>query len=134
MNGPQLKTVLERSYRNYYYYKYVPGYGGYSYYTTCFLDTDAGNQIIYYDGYPMLPNGHNVAALIIDGQPVDFDDAGTYYTVSTVNYLAAGSCNYKDEGVTLWPLDQIVADTQFYVRDAVINYVQAQDGVRITCH
>jgi len=126
MNGPQLKTVLERSYRNYYYYKYVAGYGGYSYYTTCFLDTDAGNEIWYYDGYPMLPNGHNVAALIIDGQPVDFYDAGTYYTVSTVNYLAAGSCNFKDAGVTLWPLDQIVADTQFYVRDAVINYVMDQ--------
>ncbi len=38
MNGPQLKTVLERAYRNFYYYKYVPGYGGYSYYTTCMLD------------------------------------------------------------------------------------------------
>jgi len=127
MNGPQLKAVLERSYRNYWYYKYdAPIYGGYSYYTTCFLDTDAGNQIIYYDGFPMPPNGHNVAALIIGGVPVDFADAGTYYTVSTVNYLAAGSCNFNDGGVTLWPLDQIVADTQFYVRDAVINYVQAQ--------
>jgi 2',3'-cyclic-nucleotide 2'-phosphodiesterase (5'-nucleotidase family) len=38
MNGPQLKAVLERAYRNYYYYKYVPGYGGYSYYTTCMID------------------------------------------------------------------------------------------------
>jgi 2',3'-cyclic-nucleotide 2'-phosphodiesterase (5'-nucleotidase family) len=128
MNGPQLKTVLERSYRNYWYYKHdAPLYGGYSYYTTCFLDTDAGNQIIYYEGYPMPPNGHNVAALMIDGQPVDFSDASTYYTVSTVNYLAAGSCNYKDGGVTLWPLDQIVADTQLYVRDAVINYVMDQE-------
>jgi hypothetical protein len=27
--------------------------------------------------------------------------------------------------VTLWPLDQIVADTQYYVRDAVIYYTQA---------
>ena len=43
MNGPQLKAVLERAYRNYYYYKYVPGYGGYSYYTTCMIDTNAGN-------------------------------------------------------------------------------------------
>ena len=25
MNGPQLKAVLERAYRNYYYYKYVSG-------------------------------------------------------------------------------------------------------------
>ena len=41
MNGPQLKAVLERAYRNYYYYKYVPGYGGYSYYTTCMLDIDS---------------------------------------------------------------------------------------------
>jgi len=126
MNGPQLKTVLERSYRNWYWYNKPPNYGGFSHYTTCFLTTDAGNQIIYYDGAPMLPNGHNVTALIIDGQRVDFDDADTYYTVSTVNYLAAGSCNYNDGGTTLWPLDQIVADTQFYVRDAVINYVQAQ--------
>ena len=30
MNGPQIKAVLERGYRNYYYYKYVSGYGGYS--------------------------------------------------------------------------------------------------------
>ena len=52
MNGPQLKTVLERGYRNYYYYKYVPGYGGYSYYTTCMLDTNFGNQINYNDLYP----------------------------------------------------------------------------------
>ena len=25
--------------------------------------------------------------------------------------------------MTLWPLDQIVADTQYYVRDAVIDYI-----------
>jgi len=32
MNGPQIKAVLERGYRNYYYYyKYVSGFGGYSY-------------------------------------------------------------------------------------------------------
>jgi hypothetical protein len=43
--------------------------------------------------------------------------------VSTVNYLAAGSCNFNDNGVSLWPLDQIVHDTQYYVRDAVIDYV-----------
>ena len=54
MNGPQLKAVLERAYRNYYYYKYVPGYGGYSYYTTCMLDTNAGNQITYNDLSPSL--------------------------------------------------------------------------------
>jgi hypothetical protein len=54
---------------------------------------------------------------------VDFSDAASYYKVSTVNYLAAGSCNFNDGGVTLWPLDQIVADTQYYVRDAVIDYI-----------
>jgi 2',3'-cyclic-nucleotide 2'-phosphodiesterase (5'-nucleotidase family) len=122
MNGPQLKTVLERAYRNYYYYKYVPGYGGYSYYTTCMIDTNFGNQIIYNDLNPALPNGHNVVSLNIGGVEVDFTDASTYYNVSTVNYLAAGSCNFNDAGVTLWPLNQIVADTQYYVRDAVIDY------------
>jgi hypothetical protein len=126
MNGPQLKAVLERAYRNYYYYKYVPGYGGYSYYTTCMLDTNAGNEIIYNDLNPALPNGNNVVELLINSVPVDFEDAETYYNVSSVNYLAAGACNFSDAGKTLWPLDQIVADTQYYVRDAVIEYVQAQ--------
>jgi 2',3'-cyclic-nucleotide 2'-phosphodiesterase (5'-nucleotidase family) len=38
MNGPQLKKVLERGYRNYYYYKYTTDpWGGYSHYTTCML-------------------------------------------------------------------------------------------------
>jgi hypothetical protein len=41
-----------------------------------------------------------------------------------VNYLAAGSCNFNDNGVSLWPLSQIVHDTQFYVRDAVIDYIK----------
>jgi hypothetical protein len=27
-----------------------------------------------------------------------------------------------------WPLSQIVHDTQYYVRDAVINYIKAQPG------
>jgi 2',3'-cyclic-nucleotide 2'-phosphodiesterase (5'-nucleotidase family) len=126
MNGPQLKTILERAYRNYYYYKYVPGYGGYSYYTTCMLDINANGHITYTDMYPAPPNGNNVAGLSFNGTVVDFNDADTYYDVSTVNYLAAGSCNFNDGGVTLWPLDQIVADTQYYVRDAVINYVTDQ--------
>lgn len=129
MNGPQLKAVLERAYRNYYYYKYVPGYGGYSYYTTCMLDTNFGNQITYNDLYPALPNGHNVVSLNIGGTDVDFTDATTYYNVSTVNYLAAGSCNFNDAGVTLWPLNQIVADTQYYVRDAVIHYIDSEGVV-----
>jgi 2',3'-cyclic-nucleotide 2'-phosphodiesterase (5'-nucleotidase family) len=123
MNGPQLKAVLERAYRNYYYYKYVTGYGGYSYYTTCMLDTNLGNQIKYNDLSPALPNGNNVVSLVIGGVPVDFDNAAKYYNVSTVNYLAAGSCNFNNGGVSLWPLNQIVADTQYYVRDAVIDYV-----------
>lgn len=128
MNGPQLKAVLERAYRNYYYYKYVPGYGGYSYYTTCMLDINQGGQITYLDEYPELPSGNNVVSLVVNGQAIDFDDAETFYAVSTVNYLAAGACNFNNSGVTLWPLDQILHDTQYYVRDAVINYVKAQVG------
>jgi 2',3'-cyclic-nucleotide 2'-phosphodiesterase (5'-nucleotidase family) len=128
MNGPQLKAVLERAYRNYYYYKFVPGYGGYSYYTTCMIDTNAVGKIIYRDG-TSTPDGDNVVALTIEGQPVDFSDAATYYNVSTVNYLAAGSCNFNDAGKSLWPLDRIVHDTQYYVRDAVIDYVAAQGTV-----
>ncbi len=58
MNGPQLKAVLERAYRNYYYYKYVPGYGGYSYYTTCMIDTNAGNKITYNDLFPACLRSH----------------------------------------------------------------------------
>jgi hypothetical protein len=61
--------------------------------------------------------------LIINGKPVDFNDASKYYNVSTVNYLAAGSCNFNDNGVSLWPLNQIVHDTQYYVRDATIDYI-----------
>ncbi len=133
MNGPQIKAVLERAYRNYYYYKYVPGYGGYSYYTTCMIDTNSVGQITYDDAYDGtnagLPNGNNVVSLTISGTPVDFSDASTFYNVSTVNYLAAGSCNFNDGGVSLWPLDKIVHDTQFYVRDAVIDYITNQGTV-----
>ena len=75
MNGPQLKAVLERAYRNYYYYKYVPGQGGYSYYTTCMIDTNKNNVIKYADMKPELPNGRNVISLTINGTPVDFNDA-----------------------------------------------------------
>jgi 2',3'-cyclic-nucleotide 2'-phosphodiesterase/3'-nucleotidase len=129
MNGPQLKAVLERAYRNYYYYKYVPGYGGYSYYTTCMLDTNGVGRIYYKDTSPSLPDGNNVVALTIGGRPVDFNDATRYYKVSTVNYLAAGSCNFNDNGKSLWPLDQVVDDTQYYVRDAVIDYITAMGTV-----
>lgn len=131
MNGPQIKTVLERAYRNYYYYKYVPNYGGYSYYTTCMIDTDHGNQIVYNDLYPAAydPTKSYVVSFKYGDREVDFEDADTYYRVSTVNYLAAGSCNFNDSGRTLWPLDQIVADTQFYVRDAVIDYTTAMGTI-----
>jgi 2',3'-cyclic-nucleotide 2'-phosphodiesterase/3'-nucleotidase/5'-nucleotidase len=129
MNGPQLKTVLERAYRNYYYYKYVPGRGGYSYYTTCMLDINQIGRIYYKDTYPSLPDGNNVMGLVINGTSVDFNDASKYYNVSTVNYLAAGSCNFNDNGVSLWPLNQIVHDTQYYVRDAVIDYIKAMGTV-----
>ena len=133
LNGPQLKTLLERGYRNYYYYKYVlPGHGGYSYYTTCLLDVSAGSQITYSDTYPRLPDGHNVMSLEVNGLPVDFTDAAKYYHVATVNYLAAGSCNFNDNGQTLWPLDQIVHDTQYYVRDSVINYITAEETISPT--
>ncbi len=129
MNGPQLKAVLERAYRNYYYYKYVEGYGGYSHYTTCNLDINEGGVITYNDTYPAEPDGNNVVSLVFNGTEVDFADADTYYNVSSVNYLAAGSCNFNDDGVTLWPLDQMVADTQYYVRDSVIDYIMDQGTI-----
>jgi 2',3'-cyclic-nucleotide 2'-phosphodiesterase (5'-nucleotidase family) len=129
MTGPELKAVLERGYRNYYYYKYVSGYGGYSYYTTCMLDTSDNARVYYKDTNPQLPNGNNVFGLQVNGKFIDFTDPTTTYNVSTVNYLAAGSCNFNNGGVTLWPLDSIVADTQYYVRDAVINYVMDQETI-----
>ncbi len=131
MNGPQLKTILERAYRNYWWYKYDPGnWGGYSHYTTCMLDISTGGVITYDDPGPGTPpDGNNVVSLVINGTAVDFSDAGTYYNVGTVNYLAAGSCNFNDAGVTLWPLGQIVADTQFYVRDSVIDYITAMGTI-----
>jgi hypothetical protein len=131
MNGPQLKAVLERAYRNYYYYKYVAGQGGYSYYTTCMLDTNSGNQITYNDLYPAAydPAKQYVVSLKVGGQEIDFTDADTYYNVSTVNYLAAGSCNFNNGGVSLWPLNKILHDTQYYVRDAVINYAMHEETI-----
>ena len=68
-------------------------------------------------------------ALIINGKPADFADASKFYKVSTVNYLAAGSCNFNDDGVSLWPLNKILNDTQYYVRDAVIDYITAKGTV-----
>ncbi len=136
MNGPQLKAVLERAYRNFYYYKYVDGHGGYSYYTTCMIDTNSVGKITYDEKtaagqtVPPKPDGSNVVSLTINGKAVDFKDATTYYNVSTVNYLAAGACNFSDSnGKSLWPLSQIVHDTQYYVRDAAIDYIAAKGTV-----
>ena len=129
MNGPQIKEVLERGYRNWWWYNQGYPWGGYSHYTTCMLTTDSGNVITYAGDLSTEPDGTNVAGLTLDGAPVDFTDATTYYNVSTVNYLAAGSCNFNNAGVTIWPLDQIVADTQFYVRDSVIDYITAMGTI-----
>ena len=117
MNGPQLKRVLERSFYNYDLWR-----RGLARYTTCFLDISAGGQIVYDPAVPEAED--NVVSLTINGVPVDFSDADTYYNVSTVNYLAAGACSYSDAGVSIWPLDQIIADTQYYVRDVVIDYIK----------
>ncbi len=127
LNGVQLKEILERGYRNYWYYKYqanaTPKYGGYSYYTTCMLDISAGGIITYTDpGAGTMPDGNNVVALSYNGMPVHFT-ADYTYTVSSVNYIVAGSCNFNNSGDTIWPLDQIVYDSQVYVRDSVIDYV-----------
>ncbi|MBM4431643.1 MAG: hypothetical protein FJ026_15060, partial [Chloroflexi bacterium] len=118
MNGPQIKNVLERSFYNYDLWRQ-----GQARYTTCFLDISQGGVITYDTTVP--ETGDNVMSLTINGVPVDFTDAGTYYRVSTVNYLAAGACSYSDAGVSIWPLNQITADTQYYVRDAVIDYIKA---------
>jgi len=92
------------------------------------LDINSDGKITYNDLYPEAydPAKSYVVSLEFNGHEVDFTDADTYYNVSSVNYLAAGACNMSDSGKTLWPLNQIVADTQYYVRDAVIEYVQAQ--------
>jgi len=128
MNGPEIKRVLERSYRNWWHFSQGYPWGGYSHYTTCMLATDADNVITYTGDLGTAPDGNNVASLTLDGALVDFADATTSYFVSTVNYVAAGSCNFNDDGETIWPLDEITHDTQLYVRDSVINYVDAQTG------
>ena len=122
MNGPQIKKVLERSFFNYDQWR-----KGLARYTTCFLDTNAGRAVTY---DPSIPEPEeNVLSFTIDGVPIDFEDEDTYYNVSSVNYLAAGACQYSDAGVTIWPLDQIVADTQYYVRDVVIDYIKAHTPI-----
>jgi immune inhibitor A len=123
MNGPQIEAVLEKSFYNYDLWRQNKHR-----YTTCFLDISQGGVITYDTTVP--ETGDNVVSLTINGVPVDFTDASTYYNVSTVNYLAAGACSYSDAaGVSIWPLNQIVADTQYYVRDAVIDYIKTHTPV-----
>jgi hypothetical protein len=87
------------------------------------LDISAGGVITYQDTISYTPGITYVLGLSYGSNVVNFLDATTYYTVSTVNYIAAGSCNFNNGGVTIWPLNQIVADTQNYVRDVVIEYI-----------
>jgi len=119
--------LLERGYRNYWYYKNGGStHGGYSYYTTCMLDISAGGIITYTNNDPLVytTTVSHVGGLSFGNTVVDLNDNVISYTVSTVNYLAAGSCNFNNPGVTtIWPLNQIVADTQNYVRDVVIQYI-----------
>ena len=93
------------------------------------LDINSGGVITYLDTYPDLPDGNNVVSLVFNGTEVDFTDADTYYNVGTVNYVAVGACNFNDADVTIWPLDQITADTQYYVRDSVIDYIMAMGTI-----
>jgi 2',3'-cyclic-nucleotide 2'-phosphodiesterase (5'-nucleotidase family) len=127
LTGAQLKTLLERGYRNYWYYKNGgSSHGGYSYYTTCMLDISAGGIITYTNNDPLVytTTVSHVGGLSFGNTVVNLNDNVISYTVSTVNYLAAGSCNFNNPGVTtIWPLNQIVADTQNYVRDVVIQYI-----------
>ncbi|MBI5567617.1 MAG: 5'-nucleotidase C-terminal domain-containing protein, partial [Chloroflexi bacterium] len=122
INGEQLKAILERGFRNYWYYKNTSNAGGYSKYTTCMLDVSAGGVITYQDTLSYTTGIDYVVGMAVNGAPIDFT-AATTYTVSTVNYLAAGSCNFNNGGVSLWPIPQIVADTQYYVRDVMIDYL-----------
>jgi 2',3'-cyclic-nucleotide 2'-phosphodiesterase (5'-nucleotidase family) len=130
MNGPEIKEILERSYRNWWWFNQGSPWGGYSHYTTCMLATDSGNVITYSGDLATEPNGSNVVSLTLNGGTtnVDFTDTVTHYNVSTVNYVAAGSCNFNNDGETIWPLSEIIADTQLYVRDSVINFVDSLTG------
>jgi len=127
LNGPQIKTILEKSYWNWWQYYYNTGRG--SRYTTCFLDISRGGQIVYDKSRP--PDGNNVVALRLNGRFVDLTDANTFYTVSTVNYIGAGSCNFKDPTQTysLWPIDQLIASPQIYVRESVIEWIRLNSPI-----
>jgi len=127
LNGPQIKTILEKSFNNWWHYAYnIPGV---SRYTTCFLLPSAGSKI-YFDVTKPVTDQMNVAAFLINGVPVDFSDADTYYDVATVNYVGAGSCNFRDEaGNSLWPISQLITATQIYVRDATIEKVKLDQTI-----
>ena len=87
------------------------------------LDVSAGGVITYTDDpITYTPAIDYVVGMAVGGTPIDFTTATTY-TVSTVNYIAAGSCNFNNSGVTMWPPSQLKANTQYYVRDVVIEYV-----------
>jgi hypothetical protein len=97
------------------------------------LDISRGGRIVYRDTYPNLPNGNNVLELFYPDtgggeHRVDFNDATATYRVSTLNYLAAGGCNFNDNGTTLWPSTQVEQDTSYSLRDAVMDYLRAQSG------
>ena len=125
MNGPQIKAILERAYRNYYYYKYVPGYGGYNYYTAGMLTTSAGCQIIYHEAYPAYSTDEShVVSLKIGGKSVNLDDASVTYRVATMRRLALGGVNFNNSGVSLWPVSKMTADTRFTLRNAVMNHIR----------
>jgi 2',3'-cyclic-nucleotide 2'-phosphodiesterase/3'-nucleotidase len=127
LNGPQIKTILERSYWNWWHYMNYTWQElrdmGISKYTTCFLDISEGGRIMYDSSRP--PEGNNVIAVWLNGQLIDLNDETTYYNVSTVNYVGAGSCNFRDEeGNSLWPIENLIAAPQLYVRESVIDYVR----------
>ena len=126
MTGVELRQVLERAYRNYYGAKYVTGGWGYLSSPACLLGISDGGEIVYHDTYPALPDGNNVISLTANGHVVDLTDDGTTYEVSTLSSLAAGACNFNDDGVSVWPLTQISADTAVRARDALVDYLKAQ--------
>ena len=124
LNGPQLKMLLERGYRNYYYYKYFPSpWGGYFYYPTCMLDINSGGNITIRIITRTCRISNVIALEFKDAlgvtQKVDFTNELTkFYKVFDGQLHRGGFLEFNNAGETLWPLDQIAQDTQFYVRDA----------------
>lgn len=131
MNGQQIKAVLERAFRNYYYYKYVAGYGGYDYYTRGMFTISKNCVITYLDDFPAAydPADTHVLSLTIGGVPVDLYDSAAYYRVATLRSLAMGEVNFNDGGTSIWPLAQIAADTPLLIRNAVMAYIQSEETI-----